>query len=173
MENILPLQVNNYSVWKDGSRFLGMANLVMPHIQNLTDSYKGAGYGGETAYPVQAHYNDWDVTFHFHAITQDSLELMRQDAVNVQVLSGIQYQNPSTHAMQIGAWKFSMIVLPKGFDIGTLDVGVKENVAILCGVDYIKATYNGKVMFEKDKVNMKDIVLGTDYAAPIRSAIGM
>ena len=68
---LLPLQVNNYSVWKDGWRFIGMSTVTLPNMQNLTDTLKGGGYGGETNYPVQSHYQDFEVTFNFHAITRE------------------------------------------------------------------------------------------------------
>src|SRR5215469_4238688 len=123
---LLPLQTNNYSVWKDGYRFIGMSTLTLPNLANLTDTLKGAGYGGETAYPVQAHYGDWEVTFNFQGITRESLELMRQDAMLVECLQGMEYQNPSTHKVLVGSWRFSMVVLPKGFDLGSLEVGVKQ-----------------------------------------------
>jgi uncharacterized protein len=169
----LPLQVNNYSCWKDGWRFIGMSTLTLPNMANMTDTLKGSGYGGETAYPVQSHYGDWEVTFNFHAITRQSLELMRQDSMMIECMPGIEYQDPGTHLVSVRGWRFAMMVLPKGFDLGSLEVGVKENVAVLCACTYIKATFEGETVFEKDKVNIVDNVLHTDYAAPIRSAIGM
>jgi len=173
MPGLIPNQVNNYSVWRNGGRFVGMATITLPNLANLTDPLKGSAYGGETAYPVQSHYADWEVTFNFHTISRESLELMRQDASMVECLAGMQYQDTGTHGLQIGRWRFSMIILPKGFDLGSLEVGVKENVAVLCGCTYIKGVYNGETVFEKDKVNMVDVILHTDYAAPIRSAIGL
>jgi hypothetical protein len=173
MPKLIPLQVNNYSCWKDGNRFLGMADLTMPNLQNLTDEYKGAGYGGSTTYPVQAHYQDWELTFNFHAITRESLEIMRQDSMMIQTMAGIEYQDPGTHGVSVGGWRFAVIVLPKGFNLGKFEVGTKQGVVVVTTCTYIKATYAGEVVFEKDKVNIVDTVLGTDYALPIRTAIGM
>jgi P2 family phage contractile tail tube protein len=173
MARLIPLQVNNYSVWKDGSRFLGMADITLPHLQNMTDEFKGAGYGGTTTYPVQSHYQDWEVTFNFHAISRESLELMRQQTMMLQTMAGIEYQDPSSHLVSIGSWRFAMLFLHRGFNQGKYETGTKQNVAVLGTVTYIKAVYNGETVFEKDKVNMVDMVLGTDYAQPIRTAIGM
>jgi uncharacterized protein len=170
---LIPLQVNNYSIWKDGNRFLGMADLTLPNLANLTDEFKGAGYGGTTAYPVQSHYQDWEVTFNFHAISRESLELMRQQTIMVQALAGIEYQDPGSHLVSIGSWRFAMLVLAKGFNLGKFEVGAKMACAIVSTCTYMKATYDGQIVFEKDKVNIVDSVLGTDYAQPIRSAIGM
>lgn len=150
-----------------------MANVTLPNLANMTDTLKGSGYGGETAYPVQAHYTDWEVTFNFHTISRESLELMRQDASMVECLAGMQYQDTSTHGLFVGRWRFAMIILPAGFNLGTLEVGAKEAVAVTCKVTYIKGIYNGETVFEKDKVNLVDDVLHSDYAAPIRSAIGL
>lgn len=173
MPGFIPNQVNNYSVWRNGYRYIGMANVTLPNLANLTDALKGSAYGGETNYPVQSHYADWEVTFNFHTISRESLDLMRQDASMVECLAGMQYQDTSTHGLSVGRWRFAMIILPKGFDLGSLEVGTKENVVVVCGCTYIKGVYNGETVFEKDKVNLKDEVLHVDYAAPIRSAIGI
>lgn len=172
-ETYLPLQVNNYSVWREGWRFIGMSTTTLPNLANLTDTLKGAGYGGETAYPVQSHYADWEVTFNFHTITRQSLELMRQQSMMVELMAGMEYQDPSTHLVSIGGWRFAMVVLPKGFDLGNMEVGVKENVSIVCACTYIKASYKGETVFEKDKVNIVDDVLHYDYGRDIRVAIGI
>jgi P2 family phage contractile tail tube protein len=173
MPAYLPLQTNNYSVWLDGYRFVGMSTTTLPNLANLTDTLKGAGYGGEQTYAVQAHYADWETTFNFHNITRESLELMKQDSMLVECMPGIEYQNPEDHKVVVLGWRITMMIQPRGFDLGTMEVGVKQNVAIACGCTYIKGVFNGEVVFEKDKVNLKDEVLHVDYARPIRLAIGM
>lgn len=150
-----------------------MATVTMPNLANLTDTLKSAGYAGETVYPVQSHYADWEVTFNFHAPSPNALELMRQDGLIVECMSGTQEHETADHKILIAAWKYTLGIIPKGFDLGTMDVGVKQAVAIACACTYIKAVRDGVTMFEKDKPNMKDIILGTDYASPIRRAIGM
>lgn len=150
-----------------------MADVTIPNLANLTDELKGAGLGGTTNYFVAAHYQDWEITLNFHTIVPEGLNLMRQDGFMIEAMAGMQYKDPALNRYYIGGWRFTMACFPKGFDLGKLEVGTKENNAVLLGCDYIKATLDGKVMFEKDKVNLKDFVLDTDYAAPIRKAIGI
>src|SRR5271165_762722 len=173
MPALLPLQTDNYSIWKDGYRFIGMSTTTLPNLANLTDTLKGAGYGGEQNYAVQSHYGDWETIFNFHNITRESLELMRQDSMLIDCLPAIQYQNPEDHKILVLGWRITMMVQPRGFDLGTLEVGVKQNVAVAAGVTYIKGVFDGEVVFEKDKVNLKDEVLHHDYARTIRLGIGM
>lgn len=170
---LIPNQVNNYSIWFGGNRFIGMADVTLPNLTNLTDELKGAGLGGTTNMPVAAHYDDWTATFNFHVMTREGCELMRQDGLKIEARAGIQYLEPGQHRLEIGAWRFVMAILPRGFDLGKLEVGTKENASIEVGVTYIKALLNGAEVFEKDKINLIDRVLGTDYASAIRSAIGI
>jgi hypothetical protein len=170
---MIPNQVNNYSIWFNGNRFIGMADVTLPNLANMTDELKGAGLGGTITFPVAAHYNDWALTMNFHTITKEGCQLMRQDGLKIEARAGMQYLDPGPHKLYIGAWRFVMAILPRGFDLGKLEVGTKQPNAIEVGVTYIKALLDGETIFEKDKINLKDWVLGTDYAAPIRSALGI
>jgi uncharacterized protein len=169
----IPNQVNNYSIWFQGNRFIGMADVTLPNLQNLTDELKGAGLGGAINVPVVGHYQDWSCTMNFHTITKEGVELMRQDGQKIEARAGIQYMDAGTHALSIGAWRFVLGVLPRGFDLGKLEVGTKSSNAVEVAVIYIKGVLDGAEMFELDKINLIARVLGTDYAASIRSAIGI
>ena len=169
---LIPNQVNNYSIWLGGNRFIGMADVTLPNLTNMTDTLKGAGLGGEIDFPVAAHYTDWECTLNFHVITREGVELMRQDALLIEARAGIQYLDSGQNKLSIGAWRFVMGILPRGFDLGRLEVGTKETAAVTVGVHYIKGILDGAEVFEKDKVNLIDRVLGRDYALAIRQAIG-
>ncbi|HXB10658.1 MAG TPA: phage major tail tube protein [Bacteroidia bacterium] len=169
----IPLHLDNYGVWKNGWRFIGVSTTVLPNLQNLTDSYKGSGYGGEQDYPVRSHYANWELTINFHNITRQSAELMMQESMQVEFLPAFEYQDPTSHRTFVEGWRFATIIQPKGVDLSTLEVGVKQNMPILCGCTYIKASFKGETVFEKDKVNIIDEVLHTDYAKPVRQAMGI
>ena len=169
----IPNQLNNFSIWLGGNRFIGLATVTLPNLQNLTDTLKGAGLGGEIDFAVCSHYADWETTLEFHVITRDGCELMRQDGLKIEARAGMQYLDSGQHKLSIGAWRFVMAIIPRGFDLGNLEVGTKETVTVTAGVTYIKGILDGEEIFEKDKVNLIDRVLGTDYALPIRQAIGI
>jgi uncharacterized protein len=169
----IPNQVNNYSVWQGGTRFLGMADITLPKLENMTDELKGAGIGGVMNLPVVAHYQDFTATFNFHTITDMAAELMRQDCMKIEARAGIQMMETSQCTISIAAWRFVMAIQPRGFDLGKLEVGAKEAVAVEVSVTYIKGLLDGQEIFEIDKTNMIARVKGTDYGSAIRSAIGI
>ena len=168
----IPTQVNNYSIWYQGNRFIGMADVTLPNLTNLTDELKGAGLGGTINMPVMAHYDDFETTLNFFTITREGINLMRQDCLMIDARAGIQHYDPACK-VTIQAWRFVLRILPRSFDLGKLEVGTKENVAITGAVTYIKGVLDGEDVFEIDKVNMIDRVLGEDYATAIRQAIGI
>ena len=98
---------------------------------------------------------------------------MRQDGLKIEARAGMQYLDTGQHKLSIGAWRFVMAILPRGFDLGRLEVGTKQTAVVVAGVTYIKGILDGAEVFEKDKVNLIDRVLGIDYALPIRQAIGI
>jgi P2 family phage contractile tail tube protein len=149
-----------------------MADCTLPNLNLLTDELKGAGIGGTINFPVMAHFDDLECTFNFFTITKEALNLMRQDCLLIDARAGIQHYDPSCK-VSIQAWRFVMRILPKGFDLGKLEVGTKETVAVTGAVTYIKGVLDGDEVFEIDKVNMISRVLGNDYATAIRQAIGI
>lgn len=170
---LIPNQVNNYSVWYGGTRFLGMADITLPNLTNLTDELKGAGLGGVINVPVMAHFDDWSATFNFHTITKEAVNLLRQDCLKLEARAGIQYHDPGPCTLSIGSWRFVMQVLPRGFDLGKLEVGTKEGLAVEMAVGYIKAVQDGDEVIEIDKYNLICRILGQDYGTAIRQAIGI
>ena len=71
----IPNQVNNFSIWVGGNRFIGMADVTLPNLANMTDTLKGAGLGGEIDFPVAAHYADWEATFNFQSLRRKAASL--------------------------------------------------------------------------------------------------
>ena len=70
-----------------------MADVTLPNITNLTDEVKGAGIGGTITYPVMAHFDDMTTTFRFHTITQQAVNLLRQDCMHIEARAGVQYHD--------------------------------------------------------------------------------
>ena len=169
----IPNTINNYSVWLSGSRVIGMADVTLPNITNLTDEVKGAGIGGTITYPVMAHFDDMTTTFRFHTITSQAVNLLRQDCMHIEARAGVQYHDPGPCKIIIGAWRFVMQVLPRAFNLGKLDVGTKEEVECEMDVAYIKGVRDGEDVFEIDKFNLICKVLGHDYGSAIRQALGI
>lgn len=74
----------------------------------------------------------------------------------------------------VGVWadKYVMIVRPKTTDPGTVAPMGSADTSGEYVVYYFAAYKDGKQLWEVDKRNMKCVVDGVDYMAPVRKALG-
>ena len=98
---------------------------------------------------------------------------MRQDGLKIEARAGMQYLDSGQHKLRLAHGGSSWRLFRGASILGTLEVGTKETATVIAGVTYIKGILDGAEIFEKDKVNLIDRVLGVDYALPIRQAIGI
>ena len=74
----------------------------------------------------------------------------------------------------IGIWpeKYVMVVRPKSMDPGTVAPMAAADTSGEYAVYYFAAYRNGEQLWEIDKRNMRCVILGVDYMADVRKALG-
>ena len=79
-----------------------------------------------------------------------------------------------TQETDVGIWpdKYVTIVRPKGFDPGSISPMTSPGTKSQFVVYYFAAYRNGEQLWEIDKRNQKFVVMGTDYWADVRRALG-
>ena len=75
---------------------------------------------------------------------------------------------------EVGLWadKYVMIVRPKTTTPGTVAPMASADTSGEYVVYYFAAHKNGEQLWEVDKRNMKCVILGVDYMAEVRKALG-
>ena len=174
---IIPNHVANYSIFKDGRRLIGLADVTLPNLQNLTDSLKGSGIFGEIDMPIQAHFQAMSVTMNWLTIVDDAVFATIQDGAILDAWAAVQSHNSSTGKIVHEGWRFTMTTAPKSFNLGKLEVGTKGEAVSEYELIGIRALHNDKVMFELNKENAvcrwSDGIQLVDNAARIRQLIGL
>lgn len=174
---IIPNHVANYSIFKDGRRLIGLADVKLPHLQNLNDELKGSGIFGTIEMPVQAHFQALNVTFNWLTITDDAVFATIQDGAQLDAWAAIQSHNSSTGQIIHEGWRFIMTTAPKSFDLGKLEVGGKGEAVSEYELIGIRALHDDKIMFELNKENAvcrwSDGIQLIDTGARIRQLIGL
>lgn len=170
----IPNHHTNYAVWIDGLRLLGMADLTLPNLANLADDLRGAGIGGNINMPVQAHFDAMSVVLNFHTPTEDIfMRLGQQDGHNLDIRAATQYHSSSDNKITQQGWRFVMTTVPKGINLGTLEVGAKGNASVELEVITIRVLKDERALFELDKENIICRINGVDYGARIRHLLGI
>jgi phage tail tube protein FII len=174
---LIPNHVTNYSIFRDGRRLIGLADVTLPNLANITDAVRGSGIFGEIDMPVQCHFQPASVTLNWHTVTDDGIFSSFQDKMSLDAWAAIQYDDTANNRIVHGGWRFVMQTAPKGFNLGTLGVGVKGAASTEFELIGIRCLLDDRIMLELHKENAvckwwdgRQLV---DWGARIRQLIGM
>jgi hypothetical protein len=149
----VPNHVANYSVFKDGRRLIGLADMTLPNLQNLTDTLKGSGIFGELDMPVQAHFQSFTATLRWLTVVDDALFATVQDGAQLDCWSAHQLHDSSTNRIIHEGWRFVMGTAPKSFNLGKLEVGTKGEAESEYELISLRVFRSDRVVLEIDKEN--------------------
>ena len=173
----IPNHVANYSIFKNGKRLIGLADVTLPHLQNLNDTLKGSGIFGEIDMPVQAHFQSLTVTLKWLTIVDSAIFATIQDGAQLDAWSAIQQHDSGTNQIGHAGWRFIMGTAPKSFNLGKLEVGTKGDLESEFELINLRVLHDDKIMFEVDKENAVcrwwDGIQLVDNARVIRQLIGL
>ena len=173
----IPNHVSNYSVFKDGQRLIGLADITMPDLKNLEDPLKGSGIFGEIAMPVQAHFQSYTARLKWLTIDDDAVFATLQDGAQLDCWSAVQYHDSGTNRIIHNGWRYIMGTAPKDFNFGKMEVGTKQDVETEYELISLRVLRNDQIMLEVDKENaicrwFNGVQL-VDNARRIRQLIGL
>src|SRR5271166_4334177 len=112
----IPLKTINGNVFAldaGHTPMLGVAMVDLPDLQNETENMSGFGILGTYEAPLIGHFQDADVSFHFHTITQDAYQLGRQTVRNIEVRTSIQFYDTAQQIFVPTPARYSFKTFPK------------------------------------------------------------
>jgi P2 family phage contractile tail tube protein len=167
-----PQKVANFSIFRDTYDLIGIADVTLPNITNLTDSWKGAGLAGETDVPIQAHFGPMSIVINWHVPNDMTMQLALQDGLTLDCWAAHQYHDSGVNQIQHRGWRFFFSTLPKGLNLGNLEVGVAGAASTELEVWALRGLYDDREQLLIDKEALICRVNGVDYARRIRQLIG-
>ena len=173
----IPNHVTNYSIFKDGKRLIGLADVTLPNLQNLSDTLKGSGIFGEIDMPVQAHFQSYSVTLNWITVIDDAVFATIQDGAQLDAWAAHQQHDSGTNKIVHVGWRYVMGTAPKSFNLGKLEVGTKGEAVTEYELISLRAFRNDNIMLEIDKENAVcrwwNGAQLIDHGARIRQLIGL
>lgn len=171
---MIPEKIINFKAYFDGSAsHSALVDVTLPTIEFMTDTINGAGIAGEMESPVLGHTQAMTTEFNFRTITATDFNTLEPRSYQIELRAAPQSTVQSTGKIEVS--KLSIVIkgTPLSHDLGTLAVGATTDSTKSFSTTYIKIEYDGKVVLEIDKINMKYAVNGTDYLIAVRNALGI
>lgn len=173
MPNTVKDKVIAYEVFVDGNRKLGTASAELPKIAFKSETLKGAGIAGEIDMPTLAQAESMQLTLTWRTIDNDRTELLQQKAHNIELRAAQQHYDSGTGVFKVQAVKINVRAVPKESETGKLEGANNSDSTNVMECLYYKESIDGETRVEIDKLNYICRIHGTDFAADVRSALGI
>lgn len=169
----IPEKLNNFTGYRNGTEYMGVADVDLPDLESLAETVSGAGIAGEVESPTIGQFSSMTTTINWRVLERSNFKLARQEAQHIDFRGSIQTFDSATGTYQQVPLKVTIRGLPKTTPLGSLTVGGTMDNSNELEVIYIKIIYNGETVVEIDKFNFICIIDGVDYLAQVRENLGL
>lgn len=164
--------ITNFAVYEDATEYLGMSEVTLPEVTNLTEEITGAGIAGNVEAVILGHVEAMALTLNFRTVTAAAIKLAEPRVHKIDMRASQQVQNTRTGNMETVAVKHIAKVKPKKYAPGKLAAASAADASGEYAVSYYAIYIDGEKKFEIDPLNFIYFVNGKDYLADVRKALG-
>lgn len=170
--NQQPAAYINLEIYEDAVNLLGVAKVKLPSIVFPCVTIAGSGMMGEMEVPLYGMVKAMTTNINWLTPHGDAVRLMSPRKHQLDMRVAEEYWD--VEQAEVGLWadKYVMIVRPKGTDPGTIAPMASADTSGEYAVYYFAGYRNGEQLWEIDKRAMKCVILGVDYMADVRRALG-
>lgn len=162
-----------FSVFLNGNIPLGVADVQLPKLSNLSDSFTGAGIAGEINSIMDGHYGPLLLTLTWRTTpTDEAVQLLIPQSHLIEFRSSIQVLDKKDSTYGKVGKKITVRAKNKDLDLGKAQVASAMDGSTEMECTYLKIENEGKKILELDKYNYIFSVNGTDFLATVRSQLG-
>jgi uncharacterized protein len=166
----IPDKLSAFRVYTKGAvDVLGVANVKLPTLENITETIKGAGIAGELEVPIKGQFKSMTLTLDFVAVLQSLIYLSRQTVQDFIIAGSVQEYRDKTGDYVDRAVKIFVRGLPKKVELGKMEAGNKMDASIEIEVIQMVVMVDVLPVLQVDKINYVCMVDGKDYLAEVRT----
>jgi len=170
MADLHPICINDYEVYYDGKRLVGIVDAELPNIQMMSQEMKGAGNAGTIDVPILGHIQAMTCKLTWRTATENIKLLMGQEHHKVELWAANQGMEGSSFIIQ--QQKIILDLMPKSINLGKFATGDVQGMETEFSVWYLKWMVGSSVLCEIDPVNGKYVVGDKNFLEDMLSAVG-
>lgn len=171
--NEIPETLINFEVYEQGIRLLGLADVTLPEMNQLTSEVSGAGIAGKIEVPVEGHFESMEVTLKWRTIYQPPLTLMKSGGTMLSIRGAMQHYEASLGKVQIVPVRCDVRARHTSTNLGEFSTGEQTETETKLVCDYVKLVVDDVTIIEFDIYNYVYTVNGSDLMSDVRRALGL
>lgn len=167
--NEIPTKINNYNVYNEGERLLGVGEeLPLPDFEMLSDTVSGAGILGEVDDPTVGQFKNQEMEIPFRVMDQEAVDLLDPTKATQLTIRGA--TQVTTRSGDIEFRQIRVVVKGRGgsLSVGKLKRGGTMDTSVKLTVIYVLIEVDGKSLLELGKFTDTYKVNGKDVLAKIK-----
>jgi len=163
----------NFMVYEGANRFIGVASVTLPNINQKIATITGAGIAGDLEVPVSGQLEAMEVTINFNAYSADVARLRSPGRHNIELRPCMQYEDTVAGEMIATDEKHVMVIVPKSLSGANIAPATSRETALVAAVRYWAYYVSGVQIHEIDIMNHIFKINGVDHGAAVRRALGL
>jgi len=164
--------VIGFVVYEDATEYMGIAEVTLPEISNITEEISGAGIGGKIESVILGAIEAMTTTLNFRTVTKNAIRLHEPRQHSIDLRAAQQQRDTVKGTTEVLKVKHILTLTPKKLNMGKLATASAAEVSGEYATSYYATYIGGKKMLEIDPLNYIYFVNGKDYLADVRKALG-
>lgn len=169
--NYIPEKINEYNVYLDGNKMIGVAaTSTLPEVNMQTSTVSGMGVNGEIDSPTLGQFESMEQEIQFNTLYSSAVDLLNPlKAVNLTFRAAQQVSDKATG----GGYAFKSLRIVemgrvKKVKLGKVEKNNSMEASVTLELTYILVEVDGVTILEIDKLNQVYSVNGVDMLADVR-----
>lgn len=164
--------VIGFAVYEDATEYLGISEVSLPEISNMTEEISGAGIGGKFESVVLGAIEAMTTTFNFRTVTKNAIKLNEPREHHIDLRAAQQQKDTVKGKIEVVSVKHILTLTPKKLNPGKVATASAAEVSGEYATSYYATYINGEKVIEIDPLNYIYFVNGKDYLADVKKALG-
>ena len=164
--------VIGFAVYEDANEYLGITEVSLPEISNMTEEISGAGIGGKIESVILGAIEAMTTTLNFRTVTKNAIKLHEPRQHHIDLRAAQQQKDTTKGITEVVKVKHILVLTPKKLNPGKVATASAAEVSGEYATSYFATYINGKKVLEVDPLNYIYEVNEVDYLAEVRRALG-
>ena len=170
--NYIPEKINDYNVYLDGDKMIGVAaSATLPEVNMKTSTVAGVGVNGELDSPTIVQFESMEQEIQFNTLYSSAMDMLNPLSVVNLTFRAAQQVYDKTGGYNFKGLRVVEMGRVKTFNPGRIQKGEGMEATVTMELTYLLIENDGTPMVEVDKLNGVYKVNGTDMLAEVRALV--
>lgn len=170
--NYIPEKINDYNVYLDGDKMIGVAaSATLPEVNMKTSTVAGVGVNGELDSPTIGQFESMEQEIQFNTLYSSAMDMLNPLSVVNLTFRAAQQVYDKTGGYSFKGLRVVEMGRVKKMNPGKVEKGEAMEATVTMELTYLLIEVDGEQLVEIDKLNGVYKVKGVDMLAGVRSLI--